>query len=109
MITSDDKDFEPCFTQMHGFALWDLFTIAHDVAGIESPYSDEELDKLKTVGNKEAAEAWLDEVFDVKTNLDNHEWLEAVVKKVKEVGYILNSETIRNFAYKETKVKRHAK
>lgn len=48
-ISASDKDFPPVFEKMCRLATVELFDFAREFAGIECPYSEEDLTKLAEV------------------------------------------------------------
>lgn len=91
-ISASDKDFPPVFEKLCRLATVELFDFAHEFAGVECPYSKEDLTKLAEAHEHLREEKLLEEIYGSNSKLDNKEWLEAVTQKAK---WVLNSKTLR--------------
>ena len=98
-ISAGDKDFEPCFKKIVQFATIDAFNNAN----FSSPYSESDVETLLNDDViDELKEVWLEDVYDVKSTLENEAWLQAVTTKGK---WIFDACEIRKKLFDLAKVK----
>jgi hypothetical protein len=80
------------FEKLCRLATVELFDFAREFAGIECPYSEEDLTKLAEAHEHIREDKLLEDIYGNASKLDNKEWLEAVQKNAK---WVLNSKTLR--------------
>ena len=80
-ISARDKDLPPTFEKLCLLSTVHLFEFARDFNGIECPYSDEDLRKLKDAHSVVLDEKFLDVVYGPQSKLDNEPFLQGVEKK----------------------------
>ena len=73
-------------------ACWDVFTAGAQIGGIETIYSDDDINALKDQIEALREDVFLEDVFGVQSRLENEEWLDAVSKKAV---WIFNAGTVR--------------
>ena len=91
-IAAGDKDLNPVFEKICAMACWDVFTAGAQIGGIDTIYSDSDIESLKNEIEAFREDVFLEDVFGVQSRLANEEWLEAVSKKAV---WIFNAATIR--------------
>jgi len=80
-ISAQDKDLAPIFEKLCLLSSVHLFEFARDFSGVECPYDEDVIEKLRQAHEDVREEKFLDEVFGHNSKLDNEPWLKGVSNK----------------------------
>ena len=91
-ISAQDKDLPPIFEKLCLLSTVHLFEFARDFTGVDCPYSDDDLRKLKDAHEGVREDKFLDEVYGNQSKLDNDPWLKGVSTKS---SWVFDSKQLR--------------
>lgn len=80
-ISATDKDLEPIWNKVCGFATTELFTAAAQIGGIDEIYTKAEKASLEEQVEAFREDVFLEEVYGVASRLETEEWCEVIATK----------------------------
>ena len=96
-ISAGDKDFKPAFLKMCNLVTAELF----EFSTVKKVYDEAQVDELKGIMEENIMEAWLEDVYDVKSSLVNDAWLQKVTNEAK---WVFDAVALRGRIFKEAGV-----
>ena len=92
-IAATDKDFEPAFRKMINYVSSDMFRWEAENTGNNSPYTEDDYEKINDAYEELAETLFLDEVFGNASKMDKDAYMAAVIERA---GWVFNADTFRD-------------
>jgi len=100
-ISAQDKDLAPIFEKLCLLSTVHLIEFARDFTGVDCPYSQQDLNRLKEAHEAVREDKFLDEVYGHQSKLDNDPWLKGVSTKS---SWIFDSKQLRQRVFEAAKI-----